>query len=101
MGSRPGRWNNTYKNMEWSQRRYEEFRVWLDGLKCGLGCADCGFTGHPAALEFDHRPGTEKRFIVSSGYSRNRAKVLAEIEKCDLVCANCHRIRTHDRRVAA
>lgn len=85
--------------MEWSQRRYEEFRKYLDEMKTERGCVDCGYSEHPAALEFDHLPGTEKRFIISQGYSRSREAVLAEIEKCEIVCANCHRIRTWRRRL--
>ncbi len=71
----------------------------LDKIKQETGCADCGFTGHPAALHFDHLPGYEKRQNLSQmkrGYSR--ASVLAEIAKCEVVCANCHAIRTWTRR---
>ena len=64
-----------------------------------MGCADCGYKEHPAALEFDHRPGTEKLFNIGEKMGvYSRPKLWAEIEKCDVVCANCHNIRTHDRR---
>lgn len=65
-------------------------------------CADCGGRFHPVAMHFDHRPGTVKEFDVGwavRGYSRRR--ILAEIEKCDLVCANCHAVRTYKRRDVA
>jgi hypothetical protein len=51
-------------------------------------------------MQFDHVRG-EKLFNVS--YFRSKAKIdflLAEIAKCDVVCANCHAIRTHERRAA-
>jgi hypothetical protein len=53
-------------------------------------------------MDFDHRPGTEKLFEIAD-YLATRvvstyAKLDAEIEKCDVVCSNCHRIRTQERR---
>jgi len=58
-------------------------------------CVDCG-ESDPIVLEFDHRG--DKLFNVSYGLrDRNWAAVLAEMEKCDVVCANCHRRRTAAR----
>ena len=63
------------------------------------GCADCGFNKHPAALEFDHMPGSMKLFNISEQIGNKSREVLwAEIAKCEVVCANCHAIRTADRR---
>lgn len=64
-------------------------------------CADCGQSYPPYVMDFDHREGEEKLFNVSSlNHHRWTAvnQLLAEIAKCDLVCANCHRERTHQRR---
>jgi hypothetical protein len=64
------------------------------------GCADCGYNAHPAALEFDHRPGTEKLFNVGEKIgAKDKQLIWDEIAKCDVVCANCHAIRTYNRRV--
>jgi len=64
-------------------------------------CADCGRRYPPYVLDFDHREGEEKLFNVSA-LNQHRwvspATLRAEIAKCDLVCANCHRERTHQRR---
>lgn len=49
-------------------------------------------------MEFDHRDPTTKLFSVTvavSASKRSKGAILREIEKCDLVCANCHRLR-HD-----
>jgi hypothetical protein len=50
-------------------------------------------------MQFDHRPGTKKLFHIAMFNARKctREKLLAEIAKCDLVCANCHAIRTQRR----
>ena len=61
------------------------------------GCVDCGYNEHPAALDFDHMPGTEKLFNIGQEKHRALDQLLAEIAKCELVCANCHRIRTVSR----
>jgi hypothetical protein len=62
-------------------------------IKMKLGCVDCGYKAHPAALQFDHLG--KKYRNVSSIVTISR--LLAEIEKCEVVCANCHAIRTHQR----
>jgi hypothetical protein len=58
-------------------------------------CADCG-ESDPVVLEFDHV--ADKAFTIGEGLrDRNWESVLAEIAKCDVVCANCHRRRTARR----
>ena len=66
-------------------------------LKLRLGCTDCGFNAHSAALDFDHLPGFEKRATVSSMLARPTKTLMAEVAKCEVVCSNCHRIRTWKR----
>lgn len=57
-------------------------------------CTDCRVKYHPWAMEFDHVRG-EKKFDISKCCPRKDLD--EELAKCDLVCANCHRIRTHTR----
>ena len=75
-----------------SIQKVKDFRFWLNNLKSGP-CKDCGRSLHHAAMDFDHIRGS-KVIGVANMWSWGRDKVLAEIEKCELVCANCHRIRT-------
>jgi hypothetical protein len=57
-------------------------------------CVDCGETD-PLVLQFDHRDGTMKVDAVGRMVNRaNWSSLLAEIAKCDVRCANCHRLRT-------
>ena len=67
--------------------------AWLAGLK-DKPCVDCGKLFPSVCMDWDHVRG-EKVAPVSRLLTRNnRRAILAEIAKCDLVCANCHRIRT-------
>jgi len=61
------------------------------------GCYICGYKGHPAALDFNHVRGV-KQFNVSQDPKVALARLLAEIDKCDVLCANCHRIHTYENR---
>lgn len=60
-------------------------------------CTDCKRTYDPWIMEFDHRDPPEKAFGISR--PAGRSKFRAELAKCDLVCANCHKQRTYERRM--
>ena len=77
-------------------RRSRE-REWMRALKERASCADCkgAFPGY--VMQWDHLPGQEKIADISRMAGRTRAVVLAEVAKCELVCANCHAVRTARR----
>jgi hypothetical protein len=80
--------------------RRREFAVWLRSMKAGRPCADCGQAFDPEAMHWDHIPGKDKVCNIadlSMGH-RSREFALQEISKCELVCANCHALRTVRRR---
>lgn len=79
-----------------SLRRYKTFRAALDEFKIERGCVDCGYRGHPAALDFDHVRGVKAREVSLCGSIK---AAMLEAAKCDIRCANCHRIKTFERRV--
>lgn len=73
-----------------------EVRAWLDDIKASTPCSDCGNQYPAVCMDFDHVGDDKKKDVarmVGDGYSKSA--ILEEIEKCELVCANCHRIRTH------
>ena len=72
----------------------------LDKL-CDVPCADCGRRFLPCVMQFDHRDPATKKFTISRSRTRAHATLLAEVAKCDIVCTNCHRVRTYERRIAA
>ena len=78
--------------------RAERKRI-VDEAKSGP-CMDCGNRFPPVCMDFDHRPGEVKLGCVGSlkSWTAPIEIILEEIEKCDLVCSNCHRIRTDRRR---
>jgi hypothetical protein len=96
---------NWYKknkeNSNWLQKirkqendRALKIKKFISEFKLKIGCKDCGYNKHHAALDFDHIKGN-KSINVSHAKSINSA--LKEIEKCEVVCSNCHRIRTYNR----
>lgn len=59
-------------------------------------CADCGGTFPACVMDFDHVRGKKMFTIGDHGHLRvSPSRVREEILKCEVVCANCHRIRTH------
>ncbi len=62
-------------------------------------CADCGGVFPPEAMDFDHRPGEVK--VANVNKITNLRQLADEIKKCDVVCANCHRVRTRRRLLDA
>lgn len=79
--------------------RYKERFVAIVTEYKSKGCADCGKVYPPYVMDFDHLEDTEKVANVASMAGWSLEKVEAEIAKCEVVCANCHRIRTHKRRI--
>ena len=89
-----GRRKQRQRSVESRQRIVEE----INRLKAETPCADCGYHWNPWQMQFDHIKG-EKVGNVGTMIRRTSHKVLfEEIVKCEMVCANCHADRTHERR---
>ena len=88
---------------EGSKRHRIKKRDELAAYKLEKGCADCGYKAHAAALDFDHLPGTTKSFDIGSAVTNAQdwKNVWNEVAKCEVVCANCHRVRTYVERGGA
>ena len=82
-----------------SKRRYDRRKELLHELK-DVPCQDCNVRYPPHVMQFDHVPerGEKLLNIGAAFHAYSLEKVMAEIAKCDLVCANCHAERTHQRR---
>jgi len=81
-------------NSEYKKKRRKEWAEFKDTLEC----TKCGFA-HPAALDFHHTDPTQKdgnihRYIANGQYK----KAYKEVEKCIVLCANCHRIHHYEEK---
>lgn len=112
-GSTPApstKWTNEYRR-EYDKARHQKtkterqernkahrklLRAIADEWKNAYPCADCGRDFPSFVKDFDHRKGS-KLFNIADIVKRGVSieKLVEEILKCDVVCANCHRIRTH------
>lgn len=80
--------------------RKAEKTEFLRFVKQEQGCVDCGYAEHPAALQFDH-VADDKEHHPADLCGQGWGVLLKEIQKCEVVCANCHSVRTYDRREEA
>ena len=98
---------NKDRYRRWRQKqkvRQQRTRKLIAKYKEKNPCADCRGHFPAAAMDFDHIKSRGKKHkiiskMVSDGYGLSR--ILAEIEKCDLVCATCHRVRELKRSKCA
>lgn len=83
----------------WRAKRGSDRKEFLNNIKLTRGCAACGYRDNAVALDFDHNDPAKKKFNISSRYLHaTESDLLAELEKCTVLCANCHRVRTHEER---
>lgn len=81
-----------------SMRRLQrENAAWIAEVK-SVPCMDCGDVFPFYCMDFDHRPDEVKEFAIGASYALSRVRLEAEIAKCDIICSNCHRIRTFERQ---
>jgi len=88
---------NKDASSERSKKRKQERREWLNQYKSERGCCKCGFNV-PQALQFNHINPEDKSFQISSRLDANWDEVLKEIDKCEILCANCHAIHTYENK---
>lgn len=80
-------------------RQRDRLRRLVLEVKTGRACLDCQIILPHYVLDFDHRDGTVKMGNIADlvGKGVTDKVLLDEIAKCDVVCANCHRVRTYNR----
>lgn len=78
------------KQLAYLKKRKAELMAWVRAHR--VKCNRCD-EDHPACLEFHHRDKAQKSFDVTKGAERgfSRERIAAEISKCEVLCANCHR----------
>lgn len=89
---------NPLKVKKYYKTTREKSQKYISELK-NYPCEDCGKKYHYFCMEFDHVPERgKKEFNCDSAHIGMWCKFISELFKCDLVCANCHRIREYKRR---
>ena len=78
-------------------KRRKKIKDWFNDYKFKLKCSKCG-ESHPATLDFHHKKEKSKgiNFMTHWGYAKDTIK--KEIDKCEVLCANCHRKLHHNLR---
>lgn len=82
---------------ESGRRRLKERQEAMRALKESSPCTDCGEFYPFCVMEFDHVEGVKVSKLATWAVNNGRQRVLEEIEKCELVCSNCHMERTYSR----
>ncbi len=85
----------TDKQKAQMRARYVNQREMVDAIRA-TGCVDCGYDENIDAIQFDHVRG-KKKTNVARLIGHGLPTLLAEIAKCDVVCASCHFIRSARR----
>lgn len=95
------RWYHKHKKKKiaWQARRRRELWVWLAELKSKMRCARCS-ESHPSCIVFHHRDPKKKDIDVSNAVSScwGKERILRELEKCLVLCPNCHAKLHYDLR---
>jgi hypothetical protein len=72
---------------------------YIRSLKEKSPCMDCGILYPYYVMDFDHVRGQKHANVMELIPTLSKKKIDEEIAKCEIVCSNCHRIRTHMRKM--
>lgn len=90
-------YKDSQKDREYRAAKRDEIRRVIDEAK-NIPCSDCKIKFHLCVMQFDHVRGKKKFSMAAANGRAPTIKVLKEeIAKCDVVCANCHSVRTYER----
>ena len=80
-------------NIQYLRRLRNEHKKWAVEY-LGAKCVDCGLkTDHLCVYDFHHIDPSQKETNVPSLFLKSRERLKKELDKCVLLCANCHRVR--------
>jgi len=83
-----------------TDKKKRQYRALIDALR-SEPCKDCRQRFPPVCMDFDHVRGDKESCVTTAAHSGSWSldRLLREIEKCEVVCSNCHRIRTQQRKL--
>ena len=88
---------NVAKKKIYKKNLYDKVSNYLNDYKLSKGCRECGYKKSPYALEFHHRDRRLKIKNVSNFRKSSWTQldnIVKEVQKCDILCSNCHKILT-------
>ena len=88
---------NVEKKKIYKKNLYDKVSNYLNDYKLSKGCRECGYKKSPYALEFHHRDRRLKIKNVSNFRKSSWTQldnIVKEVQKCDILCSNCHKILT-------
>jgi hypothetical protein len=82
---------------ETKKRTYDRNLTFVREYKENCGCTDCKIKFPHYVLDFDHLDGKQSEVSRLAGSRYSLEKIMVEIKKCEVVCGNCHKVRTWNR----
>jgi lysyl-tRNA synthetase class I len=87
------------KSEETTDRKHKSHLIkYIQEMKSSSPCLDCKLSYPYYVMDFDHVRGRKQKNVMELINTLSKKKIDEEIAKCEIVCSNCHRIRTHKRR---
>jgi len=83
-----------------TDRKHKAYLIkYIQELKSSTPCLDCKISYPYYMMDFDHVRGTKQANVAELINTLSKKRIDLEIAKCEIVCSNCHRIRTHYRKI--
>lgn len=87
------------KSEKTTDRKHKAHLIkYIQELKSSTPCLDCKISYPYYVMDFDHVRGRKHKNVMELISTLSKKKIDEEIAKCEIVCSNCHRVRTHKRR---
>ena len=88
------------KSEKTTDKKHKAYLVkYIQELKSSTPCMDCKILYPYYVMDFDHVRGRKHKNVMELIPTLSKKKIDEEIAKCEIVCSNCHRIRTHGRKI--
>jgi len=87
------------KSEKTTDRKHKSHLIkYIQEMKSSSPCLDCKVSYPYYVMDFDHVRGRKQKNVMELINTLSKKKIDEEIAKCEIVCSNCHRIRTHKRK---
>lgn len=95
----PNAWDKQEQRKSKHKKKHSLYmRKLIKRYKTIYGCSLCGYNKHPDAIHFDHIKPSDKHMEINKMAAYSKKAIKKEMEKCRLLCANCHAEHTAKQR---